>query len=325
MFLSELLPHGRLFIFLTLVVLVVGGLAIHVSPQSAHASEGVFILSQNVYCDRVDVTYNVAVAFPTDTTTIRVFSGGTQIASIGGIATTDGNHSVSIPLNPAQPIGTVLHAEVEVNDGIGFVVTDTGSPMPCYENGGSGGGTNGGEEEPPPPPSNWGGYTDGRLNPDMAEYYTVYCRDDFAHVYRANPQPTVKIAELPISDMLSLNPSGGSFTHDDIHVQRHDDQMTLSGHNGNGAPESGTKTFSLEECVARNGGEPDGGNTGEPNPEPPAENPSPPSSPSSIPTFENILNWILGLIEGLCGVNLLGFGIGFVAVPMAWQRLRKHS
>src|SRR6185503_7597126 len=33
----------------------------------------------------------------------------------------------------------------------------------------------------------WGGYTDGRLNPDMAEYYSVWCLDGVIRVLRGVP------------------------------------------------------------------------------------------------------------------------------------------
>jgi len=37
---------------------------------------------------------------------------------------------------------------------------------------------------------------------------------------------------------------------------RNNDSVTISGSNGNKAPQSGSKSFSLQDCIARNGGAP---------------------------------------------------------------------
>lgn len=326
MFRFQFLYRYRRVIVIALILIGLGltGSLLFVSTpvstlSTADASEGVFIRSQAIYCDRVDVSFEVIVAFPTDTATVNIWQGGSVIASTSGPSTSDGIYNVSVPLNPPVPVGTVLSTEVVVDDGGGFTVTDTGASMPCYEN--AGGDDNGGEN--PPPSSDWDGYTDGRLNPDMAEYYTVYCREDYAHVYRSSPPPTVKISEISIRDMLDLDANGGHFLTDGITVERNGDQITLSGNNGNQAPESGLKTFSLEDCVARNGSEPDE----EPPSNPPPSDPPPNNPPDDeeVPPgniWDIIFEWILDFLSLWCGVDLVGFGAIVVGLPLIFRRRR---
>jgi hypothetical protein len=96
--------------------------------------------------------------------------------------------------------------------------------------------------------SNWPG--DDRLNPVADEYYTVYCNYDLVRVYAGLPSPQ-EIGSLPIVQILA-QPSpfdaGNGFT-----VSHIDDIVTISGSNGNGPLHPGSKSFSLQQCIERNG------------------------------------------------------------------------
>lgn len=124
--------------------------------------------------------------------------------------------------------------------------------------------------EPPPPTlppvivpqsasaqhqSSWGGYSDGRLNPDMAEYYSVWCKDNRIQVLRAVPSPQTS-AEIPLAAVNGLSDGGTLVGANDVTVTRSGDSIILSGSNGNLAPQSGSKWFSLSQCNERNGGAP---------------------------------------------------------------------
>jgi hypothetical protein len=113
---------------------------------------------------------------------------------------------------------------------------------------------------PAPPPDvpvgpPWSGYTDGRLNPDPAEYYSVWCQDGVVRVLRAVPN-TALVRDIPISDLQALR---DGFTREyrdagDLKVTKQGDIIMISG--SNLSPASGSKAFSLSVCIALNGGLP---------------------------------------------------------------------
>jgi len=107
-----------------------------------------------------------------------------------------------------------------------------------------------------PPPVLWAGYMDGRLNPDPAEYYSIWCSDDLIRVRRVVPEP----AEIKTISLISVirYPVGFSLDVGDfMSVMRNTaDTVTVYGSNGNGAPNPGEKAFSLDQCVENNGGSP---------------------------------------------------------------------
>jgi LysM repeat protein len=95
---------------------------------------------------------------------------------------------------------------------------------------------------------------DGRINPNDAEYYTVFCANDVVDVYRADGH---LLSQFPIGYLLALAADGGSWDAGrGMTVQRNGDTISISGHNGNSAPEYGTKSFLLQECLLRNGNTP---------------------------------------------------------------------
>ena len=110
-------------------------------------------------------------------------------------------------------------------------------------------------EQPMPSVSggSWAGYSDGRLNPAMDEYYSIWCGNDVIEVWGGVPSPQL-IETIPIIDVMmgqSLTTSGG------LTVSRSSDIVIISGSNGNGAAHPGSKSFSLTECLSRNGRTPE--------------------------------------------------------------------
>jgi hypothetical protein len=110
-------------------------------------------------------------------------------------------------------------------------------------------------------PTFWSGYNDGRLNPAMDEYYSVWYQHTFVEIWRAQPSSSL-ISMLPIWLLEGLNEHGGSVRASDfgddpgVHpltITRNGDIITVSGNNGNLAPRPGSKSFSLNDCIAHDG------------------------------------------------------------------------
>ncbi|MCC7209377.1 MAG: hypothetical protein IT323_18850 [Anaerolineae bacterium] len=128
------------------------------------------------------------------------------------------------------------------------------------------------EPEPPqnePPPQTG---DDRRLNPFPDEYYSIWCNFDQIEVWRAVPE-SVLLGKIPLTLVLGLN--GSTDAGNGLTVSRSGGTVTVSGANGNLAPTPGSKSFSLDECIARNGGAPDA---------PPAGPPVAPPPPAPLPT-----------------------------------------
>ncbi len=129
------------------------------------------------------------------------------------------------------------------------------------EEGGSGDDDDGGDSGPP-----WDGYTDGRISPDPAEYYTIYCHEgtDTIYVVRVVPQ-TETIKEIPLADAISLNVGQEQALGDNMVMERSSEEIiTIYGSNGNLAPAAGSKAFNLNDCITSNGGPPSQQDTGSP-------------------------------------------------------------
>lgn len=102
----------------------------------------------------------------------------------------------------------------------------------------------------------WSGYGDGRLNPQLGEYYSVWCEFDLVKVYRVVPE-TLLIKTIPISQISALGAGESLDVGDFMTVVRNaETTITIYGSNGNNAPQPGEKAFSLSECMDRNGGSP---------------------------------------------------------------------
>ena len=130
------------------------------------------------------------------------------------------------------------------------------NPEECEE---EGGGTtppddDDGDSGPP-----WDGYTDGRISPDPAEYYTIYCHEgtDTIYVIRVVPE-TETIKEISLADAISLEVGHEQSLGDNMLMERSsEDIITIYGSNGNLAPEPGLKSFNLNDCIESNGGPPE--------------------------------------------------------------------
>jgi hypothetical protein len=219
------------------------------------------------------------------------------------------------------------------------------------------------QEEPPcvgdpscyePPPVNsssgeatpvikpvWEGFSDGRLNPELAEYYSVWCVDGFVRVLRGVPT-TALVDDIPLTEVYELADGGSLIRNSGLSIMRQTDTITLSGNNGNLAS-LGTKSFLLTQCVERNGGlslpEPavisdnlvqqpavtlnQGESGAEETPEPRMSNPLY-RWLAGDNSEDNLLWLIIQFVEALCGVPQLAL----VMMPTAWHlrnRRKKRS
>lgn len=95
----------------------------------------------------------------------------------------------------------------------------------------------------------WPGYTDGRLNPDPAEYYSIWCRSGQIEIWRAVPAASI-VKSVSVFDALALPIGGTADLGDNMALVRNSDTVaTIYGSNGNNAPEPGSKSFSLDQCA----------------------------------------------------------------------------
>jgi hypothetical protein len=193
---------------------------------------------------------------------ITVYGPSGAVGSTTGTGSPDGSYTATAPISPPQPEGTSLYVTVMVG------ITVTGPAEPCYGGGGGGGGDGGGSGEAENPAEFWPGYSDGRLNPDPGEYYSVWCSYDQIQVWRAVPTSQL-LTTFPLLSVFRLAEGGTLSGGNAILTRDTADTITISGFNGNLAPAWGSKAFSLSECIARNGGvpeepEPPGGEVGSP-------------------------------------------------------------
>jgi len=140
-------------------------------------------------------------------------------------------------------------------------------PENCQGEGGSGEGNTGGGNNNPEPP--WPGYSDGRISPDPAEYYTIYCHEgtDTIYVVRVIPENET-IKEIPLVDAINLDVGHEQPLGDFMVMARSsEDTISIYGSNGNLAPAPGAKAFSLNACIESNGGAPELNDSGPPPPD----------------------------------------------------------
>lgn len=176
------------------------------------------------------------------------------------------------------------------------------------------------------PEQPWEGFSDGRLNPDMAEYYSVYCPQGslVIMVLRAVPPPTALVDNVPIENVSD----GATFTRESsgLTVARSGDAVTISGSNGNLAPQSGSKTFSFAECLERAGitleEQPEASpNTGDNSTSSGSD--SPPRNANPVAT---LINLIVQYGELLCpGSSGLVGGVFTLPGALTWMRRRKRQ
>lgn len=112
------------------------------------------------------------------------------------------------------------------------------------------------EDDESAPDSDWSGYFDGRLSPDPDEYYSIWCAVDHIEIWRSVPD-TELLTLVPLAAVIDLSEGQALNIGEQMALIRHlAGQVQITGNNGNRAPDPGVKYFSLEECIARNGGLP---------------------------------------------------------------------
>ncbi len=188
----------------------------------------------------------------------------------------------------------------------------------------------------------WNGYSDGRLDPHLDDAYNVYCIEDQLNIWGGKPDPRL-ITSFPLVDILSLTPFVGTLSQDGVFLQRlGEGYISVQGSNGNTPPLYGTKGFALGDCIAANGGIPEGY---EP-PPPPAPPNNPPSNPlddetarildclkyastplemdicngTALTSMQQLWDWISILCWGGLGVGLAAYVPG-----VRLRRKRRHS
>lgn len=96
----------------------------------------------------------------------------------------------------------------------------------------------------------------GRLDPEPDEYYTLYCLNDTLEIYRSVPERELLVV-VPFNVVVQQARGSTISVGSDISITRHDDfAYTVSGSNGNRAPEPGEKNFGMNNCFLLNMGMP---------------------------------------------------------------------
>jgi hypothetical protein len=203
---------------------------------SVHAAGGVSIDSQSVGCSAIAVTYTVTGGVTEESAQLRAYAPNDQQVGSASGPGSSGQHTVTIPLSSPQPTGTMLYVYIVVG-----AVSTNSATVPCSDSGPNGG--------------PWIGYTDDRLNPAPDEYYSIWCRQDQVEIWRSIPDSAM--FSVPLSTVFYLVDGGSFDAGNNMTITRSGDLITVYGSNGNLAPASGSKNFSLSECVSRNGREPE--------------------------------------------------------------------
>ena len=111
---------------------------------------------------------------------------------------------------------------------------------------------NPGNNPPLQSPPAWSGYSDGRINPDPAEAYTVFCAYDRIFIHGDEPSQNQRIVAIVDIEGIMALATGGQYVLDDMTISRIGDTIVVQGTNGYYAPEFRTKTFNFSECLQRN-------------------------------------------------------------------------
>jgi hypothetical protein len=210
-----------------------------VMPAAAQAT--IVINNVNATCAAADVTYTIDGEIAQGNVLLSVFAGEQMIGSTSA-ENIGGTHTVNVDY-VAQVNGTLLVFRVtdDVTMGIASAVCE-GSETPPVENPPP---DETSEESAPPP---WEGYSDGRLNPDQGEYYTVYCLNGFLSIWRSVPVDE-EIKRVPLATVFSLVADIPVDLGDNMSMLLTDwDTVTIYGSNGNLAPAAGSKAFSDLGC-----------------------------------------------------------------------------
>ncbi|MCI0710306.1 MAG: hypothetical protein L0154_09105 [Chloroflexi bacterium] len=258
----------RILIFQAFLCLVLV-LSLSFSDADPVEAQGLSITygGQTVTCSSITVTYTVTGASnPPGSVLVEAIVNGSPLTNNDGPAS-NGMHMVTLNF-ATQRAGTMIYGRIrDASNTVqgtpeacgGVISTDTPTPQPSNTPVPTVSGssptplpaTNTPDDAPP-----WSGYFDGRLNPDPAEYYSIWCQYDLIEIYRSVPESELlknialrAVVDLSVGDVLDP----GDFM---TLVRNTSDVITIYGSNGNSAPDSGQKSFSLSECIARNGGLP---------------------------------------------------------------------
>jgi LysM repeat protein len=115
----------------------------------------------------------------------------------------------------------------------------------------TGGGTTGGSTGSTPAEIPLG--TDSRLDPQPMEYYAVYCQNDVLDIYHGSGD---LLNRVPLGNIVGMDSGGSWGIGRGMTLARSGDTITVSGSNGNRAPASGSRSFSLSACIGSNGRQP---------------------------------------------------------------------
>ncbi|PJF40663.1 MAG: hypothetical protein D6737_16860 [Chloroflexi bacterium] len=246
------LPKIWFFVFITFILSVI--MLSNANVVSAQAGTISNVSISNVTCESMDVTYTVSGAVAPVGVLVEALSGGSTIGNQDG-PDTNGTHTVTVTYFSPQPSGTNVRGMASN----GSSSAQSGSQSCDGGGGGNGGGRNNGggngdgQPESAPP---WSGFSDGRISPDPAEYYSIWCQADTIQVWRSVPETSL-LKEISLADVLALSVGGEMALGDFMVIQRSSENIaTIFGSNGNLAPEAGSKAFSLDDCVTANGGAP---------------------------------------------------------------------
>jgi hypothetical protein len=207
-------------------------------PAAAQGDVDVTISRVAVTCQSLSLTYLIASERDGYTASLQVFGEVGLLASVEAPAQVGQAQTAGASFD-AQPEGTGISAVLTVFLDGEPVASEETVAEPC-------------SQEPYP------GFSDGRLNPDPDESYAAWCAFDYLEVWRTTPTPLL-LTTIPILFLIDLDRGSCLDETNGVTTCRlTPDVITLSGENGNRAPEPGQKSFSLSECIARNGGVPEG-------------------------------------------------------------------
>jgi hypothetical protein len=155
----------------------------------------------------------------------------------------------------------------------------------------------------------WGGFTDGRLNPEMAENYSLWCLRNNLDIYRAPNGVGELIISIPLTQIFAIKEGKANVfatkTGPIIIERLNKNVVFVKGNNGTNAPAFTAKFFTITECIIANGGEPPK-STQIPRPTStltPTLTPTPiPLTPTATPVIED--SYLVGNLVAL--LNALG-------------------
>jgi len=224
----------------------------HNRTQPALAQDNITINSANFACDVASVTYTVLADDP-GPVSIKIFRfDDTEIGSAVGSGNA-GTHSVSITYSTVQSAGTELFASINASNGgantsntpcsgttvIPPAPTQTGTPVVTAT-------TDTVKVNPGVAPPQWPGFSDGRLNPDPTEPYSVYCSATTLSVY-SSANASGPVAQFNLAGIAGVI-APDSVTVGGVTFQRQGDVAGVSGTNNNFAPQFRTKSFTWSAC-----------------------------------------------------------------------------